>query len=109
MRGSGRTSPANLGPFLCCCVKPGETLLLRKQNLRPAERAFWACPLLAGSRPPALCLYLADSLEPQAEMLPCELSRVSGVRSFVTPWTIAPPGSLVQGDSPGKNSGVGCH
>ena len=25
------------------------------------------------------------------------------------PWTVAPPGSPVHGDSPGENSGVGCH
>ena len=30
------------------------------------------------------------------------------VRLFVTPWTVA-PGSSVCGDSPGKNTGVGCH
>ena len=29
--------------------------------------------------------------------------------SFMTPWTVAPPGSSVHGDSPGKNTGVGRH
>ena len=27
----------------------------------------------------------------------------------VTPWTVALPGSSVHGDSPAKNTGVGCH
>ena len=26
-----------------------------------------------------------------------------------TPWTVGPPGSSVHGDSPGKNTGVGCN
>ena len=29
--------------------------------------------------------------------------------SFATSGTVAPPGSLVHKDSPGKNIGVGCH
>ena len=29
------------------------------------------------------------------------------VQLFATPWNL--PGSLVHGDSPGKNTGVGCH
>ena len=29
------------------------------------------------------------------------------VRLFTTPWTVAPPGSSVHGDSPGKNTGSG--
>ena len=33
----------------------------------------------------------------------------SRVRFFATPWTVcSPPGSSVHGDSPGKNTGVGC-
>ena len=28
---------------------------------------------------------------------------------FATPWTVSPPVSSVHGDSPGKNTGVGCH
>ena len=34
---------------------------------------------------------------------------LSCVQLFVTPWTGSPPGSSVHGDSPGKNTGVGCH
>ena len=33
----------------------------------------------------------------------------SCVQLFVTPWTIGPPVSSVHGDSPGKNTGVGCY
>ena len=33
---------------------------------------------------------------------------LSHVWLFVIPWTV-PPGSSVHGDSPGKNTGVGCH
>ena len=36
----------------------------------------------------------------------CVLSRFSCVRLFSTVWTV--PGSYVHGDSPGKNTGVGC-
>ena len=38
----------------------------------------------------------------------CCAESLSGVQLFATPWT-SPPGSSVHGDSPGKNSGVGCH
>ena len=38
----------------------------------------------------------------------CVLSHFSRVQLFVTPWTITIPGSSVRGDSPGKNTGVGC-
>ena len=34
---------------------------------------------------------------------------LSHVQLFATPWTITTPGSSVRGDSPGKNTGVGCH
>ena len=37
-----------------------------------------------------------------AELLSC-------VRLFVIPWTVASPDSSGHGDSPGKNTGVGCH
>ena len=33
---------------------------------------------------------------------------VSRVQLFTTPWT-SPPGFCVHGDSPGKNTGMGCH
>ena len=36
---------------------------------------------------------------------PCTLNRFSGVQLFVTLWTIL----LCLWDSPGKNTGVGCH
>ena len=29
--------------------------------------------------------------------------------TLVNPWTVGLPGSSVHGDSPGKNTGVGCH
>ena len=35
---------------------------------------------------------------------------LSCVLLFVTPWTIySPPASSVHGDSPGQNTGIGCH
>ena len=34
---------------------------------------------------------------------------VQRVQLFATPWTVAPPGSSVHGDSPGKITGEGCH
>ena len=34
---------------------------------------------------------------------------LSRVQLFATPWTVSPPGSFVHGDSPGKNTGLGCH
>ena len=39
----------------------------------------------------------------------CMLSRFSCVRLFCDPVDCSPPGSPVHGDSPGKNTGVGCH
>ena len=39
----------------------------------------------------------------------CCAKSLSHVQLFVTPWTAAPPGSSIYGDSPGKNTGVGCH
>ena len=39
----------------------------------------------------------------------CCAQLLSHVRLFATPWTVcSPPGSSVHGDSPGKNTGVGC-
>ena len=38
----------------------------------------------------------------------CCAYSLSCIRLFATPWTVA-PGSSVHGDSPGKNTGVGCH
>ena len=37
------------------------------------------------------------------------ISHFNCVQLFVTPMDCSPPGSLVHGDSPGKNTGVGCH
>ena len=34
---------------------------------------------------------------------------LSHVWLFATPWTVAPPVSSAHGDSPGKDTGVGCH
>ena len=42
----------------------------------------------------------------QREMYICMLSRCSCVRLIATPWTIR---LLCPWDSPGKNTGVGCH
>ena len=40
--------------------------------------------------------------------LECDL--LSCVQLLAMPWTVcSPPGSSVLGDSPGKNTGVGCH
>ena len=39
----------------------------------------------------------------------CVLSYFSYVRLFATLWTVAHQAPLVHGDSPGKNTGVGCH
>ena len=44
----------------------------------------------------------------QTTVLLLLLSRSSRVRLFATPWTDL-PGSSVHGDSPSKNTGVGCH
>ena len=41
-------------------------------------------------------------------MLACTLSGFSHVQLFVTPWTVA-CGLLCPWESPGKNTGVGCH
>ena len=38
----------------------------------------------------------------------CMLSRFSHAQLFATLWN-SPPGSSIPGDSPGKNTGVGCH
>ena len=38
----------------------------------------------------------------------CFASPLSHVQLFVTPVDCCPPGSSVHGDSPGKNTGVGC-
>ena len=39
----------------------------------------------------------------------CMLNRFSRVRLFVTPWAIVHQAPLCPWDSPGKNTGVGCH
>ena len=48
------------------------------------------------------------SISQVCRVLCCALS--CSVVSFATPWAVcSPPGSSVHGDSPGKNTGVGCH
>ena len=37
------------------------------------------------------------------------LRHFSCVQLFATPWTVACQAPLSTGDSPGKNTGVGCH
>ena len=39
----------------------------------------------------------------------CMLSCFSHVQRWVTLWTVDPPNLLCPWDSPGKNTGVGCH
>ena len=39
----------------------------------------------------------------------CVLIRFSHVQLFATLWTVECQASLSMGDSPGKNTGVGCH
>ena len=43
----------------------------------------------------------------QVSLCICSAYSLSRVRLFATPWS--PPGSSVPGDSPGKNTRVGCH
>ena len=38
-----------------------------------------------------------------------DICTVSNVRLFETPMDCSPPGFFVDGDSPSKNTGVGCH
>ena len=37
------------------------------------------------------------------------LSCFSHVRLFTTPWTVAHQAPLIHGDTPDRNTGVGCH
>ena len=39
----------------------------------------------------------------------CCAESFSHVQLFSIPWAVSPPGSSVHGDSPGKNTRVGCH
>ena len=39
----------------------------------------------------------------------CMLSCISRVQLFCDPMDCSPPGSSVRVDSPGKNTGAGCH
>ena len=50
-----------------------------------------------------------DPAIPLLAMCACVLSHFSRVPLFVIPVDCGPPGSSVHGDSPGKNTGVGCH
>ena len=43
-----------------------------------------------------------------SQLIP-EVKSLSRVRLFATPWTEEPTGLLRPWDSPGKNTGVGCH
>ena len=42
-------------------------------------------------------------------LLMAVLIRITQVQLFCNPMHCSPPGSSVHGDSPGKNTGVGCH
>ena len=48
-------------------------------------------------------------LSPQKAKWGHDCYLLSHVRLFATPWTAALPGSSVHGDSPGKDTGLGCH
>ena len=50
----------------------------------------------------SLSSLLRDFFTECAQLLIC-------VQLFVTPWSLSPTGSSGLGDSPGKNTGVGCH
>ena len=57
---------------------------------------------------------IEPSLAPRSTLLGAKLScdAVLGLQSCLTlcnPMDCSPPGSSVHGDSPGKNTGVGCH
>ena len=69
--------------------------------LKGSERASWLEQRAAAS----LGWMKADVKSPLTVSV---LSRFSCVRVFVTPWTVALR-LLCPWDSPGKNTGVGCH
>ena len=46
---------------------------------------------------------------PEALLSLCCAESLSRVQLFVTTWTVAHQAPLSMGDSPGKNTGVGCH
>ena len=64
-------------------------------------------PACASLDIPFSCSVLCDLLMPKPQAPLCVLSR-SVVSGSVTPWTVASR-LLCPWDSPGKNTGVGCH
>ena len=52
--------------------------------------------------------FLLSSRQKEGSVYLCAQS-LSCVQLFATPWTASLPSSSVCGDSPGKNTGVGCH
>ena len=77
----------------------------------------WPCPPSGdppnpGNEPRSQALQV-DSLpsEPPGKPRKCQCCAwsLSPVRLFAAPWTRSPPGSSAHGDSPGKNTGLGCH
>ena len=62
------------------------------------------------TKPATLCLPQRTSSTPPgrvADMMLCLLAQSS--LTFCDPVDCSPPGSSVHGDSPGKNTGLGCH
>ena len=57
---------------------------------------------------PLLLTWLPEN-PPCGHQQACMLSRLSRVRLCATPWTLQPIRLLCPWDSPGKNTGMGCH
>ena len=70
-----------------------------------------ACGIFVVARRLSSCTDVRSSQTRDRTCVSCPgMSAVASVMSFsATPRDCSPPGSSVQGDSPGKSTGVGCH
>ena len=87
---------------------PSSCLLTSFPSLRQTQ-THWKLvtfPLLPGSF--FACVAIQSRCLVLIVAAVCVLSRFSRVRLFVTPWTLAHQ-VLCPWDSPGQNTGVGCH
>ena len=83
IRGSGRSLRIrNSNPLQYSCLKnPMDSGAGRLQSMGSTKSQTWICDVISPSAVPTLC----------------------------DPIDCSPPGSSVHGDSPGKDTGVGCH
>ena len=85
--------------------QPSSVFLLG--NFRGDRSLVGSCPW--GQKESEVTEWLSTHTHTHCSLCACVLPCFSGARLFADPMDCSPPGSSLHGDSPGKNTGEGCH